>query len=281
MSNHRFSQVDVFADGAFTGNPLAVVHDADDVDAAVMQHVTRWTNLSEAAFLQSPTVPAADYRVRIFEPKTELSFAGHPTLGACAAWLDAGGVPQHPDEVVQQCGAGLVRIRRTADGLEFAAPPTTRHEPIAPDELERAMGALGLTATDLLASHWIDNGPGWMGLLLTDAHRVLAIGAPTDRYEHFDVGVVGLYPPGARDHGDVDVEVRAFFNDPSGAIREDPVTGSLNASVAQWLIGTGVLPRRYVARQTTGRVTIAEVEGDVWVGGATDVRVTGTIDLDR
>lgn len=279
MSTHRFSEVDVFADGAFTGNPVAVVHDADDLDTEAMQHLTRWTNLSEAAFLLAPTNPDADYRVRIFEPKHELPFAGHPTLGACAAWLAAGGVTRDADEIVQECGAGLVRLRRTADGLEFAAPPMIRHEPIVAADLDRALQALGLDSTDVVASHWIDNGPGWMGLQLVDAASVLAIEPPTGRYDHFDVGVVGLYSSGARDHGDGDIEVRAFFNDPNGSIREDPVTGSVNASIAQWLIGTGALPRRYTARQNTGRVTISEDEGTIWVGGVADVRVSGTVEL--
>lgn len=279
MTAYAFRQVDVFTNGAFTGNPLAVVHGADDVPTDVMQTVTRWTNLSEAAFLLAPSDPVADYRVRIFEPKSELPFAGHPTLGACAAWLDAGGVPHDPEIIVQECGSGLVSIKRTADGLAFAAPPMLRHEPIADDELQRALDALGLDVEDLVASHWIDNGPGWLGLLLNDAERVRAIGAPIGRRQHFDVGVAGLYPRGARDHGEIDLEVRAFFNDADGSIREDPVTGSLNASLAQWLIGVGYIEPFYTARQTTGRVTVGRDETVIWVGGAVDIRVTGSIDL--
>ncbi len=278
-SSHAFRQVDVFTDGLFTGNPLAVVHDADDLATDTMVTFTRWTNLSEAAFLLQPIDAAADYRVRIFEPKVELPFAGHPTLGACAAWLDAGGVPKTPHVIVQECGAGLVKIKRTADGLAFSAPPTLRHEPIADDELQRALDTLGLEADDVVASHWIDNGPGWMGLLLTDADRVLSIGTPVGRHQHFDVGVAGLYSSGARGHGDIDLEVRAFFNDSDGSIREDPVTGSLNASLAQWLIGRGTLGPIYTARQTTGRVSVEREEADIWVGGAVDIRIEGAVDL--
>ncbi len=276
MTVHAFRQVDVFANGEFTGNPLAVVHDADDVAADAMQTVTRWTNLSEAAFLLQPTDAGADYRVRIFEPKAELPFAGHPTLGACAAWLDAGGVPQRPGIVVQECGAGLIEIRVGRDGaLAFAAPPMTRHEPVDRADLDRAMRLLGLGPDDLVASHWIDNGPGWMGLQLVDAQRVLDIKTPTEPAQHFDVGVVGLHPQGSA----AAIEVRAFFNDPNGTIREDPVTGSLNASIAQWLLGNATLTSPYVARQTSGLVEISAADDQVWVGGRTAVRVSGSIDL--
>ena len=275
VSTHAFRQVDVFTRGAFTGNPVAIVHDADNVPAEEMGAITRWTNLSEAAFLREPSQRSADYRVRIFEPKAELPFAGHPTLGACAAWLDAGGVPQQPGVVVQECGAGLIEIRITDAGLAFAAPPMVRHEPVDSDTLSHALRLLGLTAGDIVASHWIDNGPGWMGVQLTNAQRVLDISMPTEPAAHFDVGVVGLYPAG----GDAAIEVRAFFNDPNGSIREDPVTGSLNASIAQWLLGNGALTAPYVAHQTSGRVTVEQSGGQIWIGGTTDVRVTGTVTL--
>lgn len=275
VSTQAFRQVDVFSRGAFTGNPVAIVHDADDVSTEEMQAITRWTNLSEAAFLLQPLQRSADYRLRIFEPKIELPFAGHPTLGACAAWLDAGGVPQQPGIVVQECGAGLIKIRITDAGLAFAAPPMIRHEPVETDTLARAMRLLGLTANDVVTSHWIDNGPGWMGLQLTDAQRVLDIPMPTEAAEHFDVGVVGLYPTGSN----AAIEVRAFFNDPNGSIREDPVTGSLNASIAQWMLGNGTLTAPYVAHQTSGRATVEQFDGQIWIGGTADVRVTGTIAL--
>ena len=275
VSTQAFRQVDVFARGAFTGNPVAIVHDADDVSTEEMQAITRWTNLSEAAFLLQPLQRSADYRLRIFEPKIELPFAGHPTLGACAAWLDAGGVPQQPGIVVQECGAGLIKICITDAGLAFAAPPMIRHEPVETDTLARAMRLLGLAANDVVTSHWIDNGPGWMGLQLTDAQRVLDIPMPTEAAEHFDDGVVGLYPTGSN----AAIEVRAFFNDPNGSIREDPVTGSLNASIAQWMLGNGTLTAPYVAHQTSGRATVEQFDGQIWIGGTADVRVTGTIAL--
>lgn len=275
MTTHRFSQVDVFADGAFTGNPLAVVHDADSIVAASMQHITRWTNLSEAAFLSAPTHPDADYRVRIFEPKHELPFAGHPTLGACAAWSHAGGVPKRDGVVVQECGAGLIEIRTVDQGFAFAAPSMIRHEPVADEDLERALDVLGLVAGNVIDAHWIDNGPGWIGLLLTDAASVLSIAAPTRQAHDFDVGVFGCHPEGS----DVALEVRAFFNDSNGVIREDPVTGSLNASAAQWLVANGTLTAPYIARQRSGRVLIQRFDDTIWVGGATDVRVSGTIEL--
>lgn len=275
VSTQAFRQVDVFSRGAFTGNPVAIVHDADDVSTEEMRAITRWTNLSEAAFLLQPLQRSADYRLRIFEPKIELPFAGHPTLGACAAWLDAGGIPQQPGIVVQECGAGLIKICITDAGLAFAAPPMIRHEPVETDTLARAMRLLGLTANDVVTSHWIDNGPGWMGLQLTDAQRVLDIPMPTEAAEHFDVGVVGLYPTGSN----AAIEVRAFFNDPNGSIREDPVTGSLNASIAQWMLGNGTLTAPYVAHQTSGRATVEQFDGQIWIGGTADVRVTGTIAL--
>ncbi len=276
MTHHRFSQIDVFASGSFTGNPLAVVHDADDVSAQVMQMVTRWTNLSEAAFLLAPSVPTADYRVRIFEPKTELPFAGHPTLGACAAWLAAGGIPKRDGVIVQECGAGLITIRRSASGhLAFAAPPMVRHEPVDPPDLGRALGLLSIDPADVVDSSWIDNGPGWMGLLLRSAQHVLDLPTPTGSAKHFDVGVVGLHPAAH----DTALEVRAFFNDSNGSIREDPVTGSLNASIGQWLLQNGVITAPYIASQTTGTVAVEESAGEIWVGGAVDVRVTGTIEI--
>ncbi|MBT4984807.1 MAG: PhzF family phenazine biosynthesis protein [Ilumatobacter sp.] len=276
MRTYRFDQVDVFAAGPFTGNPLAVLHQAQDLSATTMQTVTRWTNLSEVAFLLAPTVAAADYRVRIFEPKSELPFAGHPTLGACAAWLAAGGIPKRDGVIVQECGAGLIKIRQSASGaLAFAAPPMTRHEPVDANDLDRVLDVLGIDAADVVDSSWIDNGPGWMGLLLSSAQHVLGLPAPTATASHFDVGVVGLHPVGHV----ATIELRAFFNDPNGSIREDPVTGSLNASVAQWLLAMGIVEAPYVAAQTTGSISVEQADGEIWVGGVADVRVSGTIEL--
>ena len=276
MRTYRFDQVDVFASGPFTGNPLAVIHDAESLSAAMMQTVARWTNLSEAAFLLAPTAAEADYRVRIFEPKSELPFAGHPTLGACAAWLAAGGNPKRDGVIVQECKAGVINIRQSASGsLAFEAPPMIRHEPVDANDLEPVLDVLGIDAADVVDSSWIDNGPGWMGLLLSSARRVLALPAPTGTTDHFNVGVVGLHPASAG----AAVELRAFFNDPNGSIREDPVTGSLNASVAQWLLAMGIVDAPYVAAQTTGRVSVEQADEKIWIGGATEMRVSGVIKL--
>lgn len=275
---HRFSQVDVFATGGFAGNPVAVVHDAAELSTDQMLAITSWTNLSETTFLLAPTTPEADYRVRIFCPGRELPFAGHPTLGTCAAWLAGGGQPGHPDLIVQECGAGLVPIRPTGERLAFAAPPLVRSGPVDDAELDDRLAALGLERHDIVDAAWIDNGPGWMGILLESADAVLSLTPPTGILPGFDVGVVGPHPPGS----DFAVEVRAFFVEATGAVREDPVTGSLNASVAQWLGATGRLTPPYVARQGTalgraGRIFVEASDGELWIGGDTTLTITGEI----
>jgi PhzF family phenazine biosynthesis protein len=259
----RFSQLDVFAGaGPLSGNPLAVVHGAEDLSDAQMGRFARWTNLSETTFLLPPTDRGADYRVRIFTPTTELPFAGHPTLGSAWAWLQGGGVPRDAGVVVQQCGVGLVRIRRDGERLAFAAPPRRRSGPLDEALLARIARILQLQPSAIVAHQHCNNGPGWVAVMLADGAQVRALRprfGPED--QQFELGIVG---PG----GDgVDFEVRAFFPGASG-IAEDPVTGSLNAALAQWLIGEGRAPARYVAAQGSGRVLI-EAEGDtVWVGGA-------------
>lgn len=272
-----FRQVDVFTDVPFGGNPLAVVLDADGLTDAQLQRFAAWTNLSETTFVLPPTEPKADYRVRIFTPVQELPFAGHPTLGTCHSWLEAGGAPARPDEIVQQCGAGLVRLRRVGDGLAFAAPPLVRSGPVDATLVERIAGALGIETAEIVDARWVDNGPGWVGVLLTDADAVLALRPSTI---DLDVGVVGPYPPGAAEA----IEVRAFFPK-DGTMVEDPVTGSLNASVAQWLLDSGRLTAPYVASQGTalgrsGRVHVRrDDDGTIWVGGVTTTRVTGTVEF--
>jgi PhzF family phenazine biosynthesis protein len=269
-----FAQVDVFATEPYRGNPVAVVLDGEGLDDATMQQLASWTNLSETTFVLPPTRPEADYRVRIFTPSAELPFAGHPTLGTCHAWLaHTGG---HRDRVVQECGAGLVEIRRTPDGLAFAAPPLVRSGPVEPALLDRAVDALGLEHDEVLDAQWVDNGPGWLAVLLESAERALAIDpGPTDLD---DIGVVGFHPPGAPEA----IEVRAFFRATGGALGEDPVTGSLNAAVAGWLLGSGRLRAPYVARQGTaigraGRVHVSQdAGGTIWVGGATSTMFEGT-----
>lgn len=268
----RFHQIDVFSEQPCLGNPVAVVRDADGLDTDAMQRFAAWTNLSETTFLLAPTTPDADYRVRIFAPDRELPFAGHPTLGSCHAWLDG----DERDRVVQECGAGLVELRRIDGRLAFAAPPLVRSGP--PDEalVAEVAAALGVQRGEIVAAAWLDNGPGWVGVQLASAEAVLAapVAVPAS---HGDVGLVGLHPPGAPEA----IEVRAFFG-VVGQAQEDPVTGSLNASVAEWLLKRGALEPPYVARQGTamgraGRVHVSRDGDTVWIGGATTTVVSGTV----
>lgn len=277
---HGFSQVDVFASDGFSGNPLAVIHDAAGISTDEMLRITAWTNLSEATFLVPAKHDDADYRVRIFCPGRELPFAGHPTLGTCAAWLAAGGVPKRPDRIVQECGAGLVPIRPDGDLLAFAAPPMTRTGPIEPGLLAERLEQLGLTAADVVAAAWIDNGPGWMGILLASAADVLDVQLPAATIPGFDLGLVGPHPVGA----ECALEVRGLFADAAGQVREDPVTGSLNASAAQWLIGLGRVEAPYVAAQGTaigrrGRIHVEHDDNDIWIGGQSVIKIHGTITI--
>jgi PhzF family phenazine biosynthesis protein len=278
MTERRFSQLDVFTTVPLRGNPLAVVHDAQGLTDAQMAAMARWTNLSETTFLLPPDDPEADYRVRIFTPGGELPFAGHPTLGSCHAWLAAGGVPRDAAVVVQQCGVGRVRVRRdaTPDGqrLAFAAPALRRTGPVEPTLRAQAVAALGLADAQVLRLEWIDNGPGWMGALLADAATVLALQPDFAAMRGLKLGVVGPHPAGA----ECQFEVRAFV--PGLGVPEDPVTGSLNAGLAQWLIGAGLAPEAYVAAQgaalgRAGRVHVQREGADVWIGGAVCPVVTG------
>jgi len=273
---YRFSQVDVFGSGPCSGNPVAVVLDADGLDDEEMQRFARWTNLSETTFMLPSSDPGADYRVRIFTPVLELPFAGHPTLGTCHAWLEAGGEPRDPGEIVQECGAGLVRIRRGEEGLAFAAPALVRSGPASAEDAAKVAAVLDLDPAEMLAVEWVDNGPGWLAVLLESAERVLELrpGALD-----FDLGVVGFHPEGA----EAAIEVRAFFP-VNGVAMEDPVTGSLNASVAQWLLGSGRLAAPYIATQggaigRAGRVHVSHEGGMVWVGGRTETVIRGTLDM--
>ncbi|WP_116205820.1 PhzF family phenazine biosynthesis protein [Amycolatopsis circi] len=270
----KFTQVDVFTDELTRGNALAVVHGADALSDERMAAFARWTNLSETTFLLEPSDPAADYRVRIFTPHGELPFAGHPTLGSARAWLAAGGEPK-AERLVQECGAGLVRVRRDGDRLAFAAPPLRRGGPVDEADLAVVKRGLGLGDADVLDARWADNGPGWVALLLRDAATVLAIEPDFGVLGSFKVGVAGAQPAGA----DTAFEVRAFSD-----VVEDPVTGSLNAALGQWLIGDGIAPESYVAAQGTrlgrrGRVHVERDGDDVWVGGETVVGIRGEVDL--
>jgi PhzF family phenazine biosynthesis protein len=271
----EFSQVDVFSRAGLGGNPVAVVHAADGVSDEEMQTFARWTNLSETTFLLSPTDPAADYRLRIFTPSSELPFAGHPTIGSSHAWLEAGGEPAAADRIVQECAAGLVALRRTPR-LAFAAPPLTRSGPVSDDDRERIVRALRITHDDVVDLAWVDNGPGWVGVLLHDADAVLTL-EPDWAVLDLDVGVVG-----PRTDGDTACEVRALCPLSTG-ITEDPVTGSLNAGIGQWLAGS-VLPTSYVAAQGTvigrsGRVHVDREGDDVWIGGDATTVIHGEVSL--
>lgn len=277
MRSRRFTQVDVFTTVPYAGNPVAVVLDAGGLDAEAMQQFARWTNLSEAAFLLPPRDSAADYRVRIFTPASELPFAGHPTLGSCHAWAEAGGSSHLQDTFVQECGAGLVVVRRTRDGLAFAAPPLVRSGSVDPGLLAQVADALNVERTTILDAEWVDNGPGWLGVLLDSADAVLAV---RPGVIDLDVGIVGPYPAGSPE----DFEVRAFFR-VDGRTVEDPVTGSLNAALAGWLIRTGRTTAPYTARQGTalgrrGRVHVTQDdEGVIWTGGGTLTCINGHVQL--
>jgi len=277
MSTRAFRQVDVFTGMPLLGNPVAVVHDAVGISTQQMHAFTSWTNLSEATFLLPPTDPEADYRVRIFCPGRELPFAGHPTLGTCHAWLEAGGIPKG-DVIVQECGAGLVRIRRDGDLLSFAAPPLQRGGPLDETDVERIARGLGLERADIVDHQWCDNGPGWRAVLLESAERVIALRPDPVLLAGLDIGVVGPHSSGT-----VDYEVRAFFPGNSG-LTEDPVTGSLNAALAQWLIGSGRAPGSYLAAQGTamgrgGRIHVILEGDDIWIGGQSVTVVTGGVSL--
>lgn len=274
----RFSQVDVFTRTPLLGNPVAVVHDADGLTDEQMAAFARWTNLSETTFLLAPTDPEADYRLRIFTPGGELPFAGHPALGSAHAWLEAGGAPKGAD-LVQECGVGLVSIRR-GERLAFAAPDLLRDGPVEDELLRRITAALGLAPDEVLGARWCDNGPGWVGLRLASADAVLAV-RPDFAALPEEVGIVGPYPEGS----ECAVEVRALCR-PALGLSEDPVTGSLNAALAQWLTSDGTLPPSYVASQGTavhrrGRVHVETDEaGVIWVGGDTVTVIAGTVGVD-
>jgi PhzF family phenazine biosynthesis protein len=270
----QFRQVDVFTDTPYAGNPVAVVLGADGLSDEQMQQFANWTNLSETTFVLAPRDAAADYLVRIFTGSRELPFAGHPTLGTCHAWLEAGGRPSHPGAVIQECGAGLITVRRTEAGLAFAAPPLVRSGPVEEPIAERVAQGLNVPRRDIVDIAWADNGPGWVAVLLASAEAVLAV---KPGVLDLDVGVAGLYPDGSPEA----LEVRAFT--PMVTSAEDPVTGSLNASLGQWLLGSGRLASPYVASQGTvigrrGRVHVSQdPDGQVWVGGGTVTCISGTV----
>jgi PhzF family phenazine biosynthesis protein len=274
--------VDVFTDAPFGGNPVAVVLDGEGLDDDSMLRVARWTNLSETTFVLPPTQAGADYQVRILTPAGELPFAGHPTLGTCHAWLEAGGQPAQDDVVVQQCAAGLVQLQRNANRLAFAAPPLVRSGPVDPEIVSTALAAVDVPPSSLVEATWADNGPGWIAFLVdsVDAVRAARAGRLPAGYERVKIGLVAHHPTGAR----AAIEVRAFFPQ-DGILNEDPVTGSLNASVAQWLLGSARLTAPYVASQgaalgRSGEIHVSQdPDGTVWIGGGTRTLINGSIEI--
>jgi len=272
---HPFAQVDVFSPELYQGNPVAVILEADGLEDEAMQRIATWTNLSETTFVLSPTDEAADYRLRIFTPAGELPFAGHPTLGSARAWLENGGVPNAVGAIVQECGAGLVRLRHDGDLLSFAAPPTVRTGPLEDEYLSRVVHAFGLDPARVVGHQWVDNGPGWAVIQLATAEEVLALSPDFTELPDAMVGAVGAYPEGSP-HA---FELRSFA--PRVNVFEDPVCGSMNASVAQWLTGAGVAPERYTVSQgqvvgRSGEIAISVERGQVWVGGTTTVLFRGS-----
>ena len=319
MQQRPFKQIDVFTATPYFGNPLAVVLDGSGLDDAAMQRFACWTNLSETTFVLPPTHSAADYRVRIFTPGGELPFAGHPTLGSCHAWLEAGGQPKSKEFIVQECAKGLIKIRCNADSsqLAFAAPSLTRSAPTN-DVLMHVARALGINAEQVTAAQLLDNGPIWLGLLLDSPDTVLQLQPNHQALATLGikVGVAGIYtlptsPLIARtnreakafeqttagkapDFGEslqanleesleINLEVRAFAA--CMGINEDPVTGSLNASLAQWLMDDGLMLKHYTASQGVcmGREGLVDLhqdtQGQVWVGGKSVTCVSGVVTL--
>lgn len=274
----KYSEVDVFSPTAYLGNPLAVVHDAEGLTIEEMQRFAKWTNLAETTFLLQPEDPAADYRVRIFSAAQEFPFAGHPTLGSAHAWLEAGGVPKNNGTIVQECGAGLVAVRVENQRLAFAAPPLTRFEPVEESFIHKVAAALGVSREHIVDASWLVNGPEWIGVRLSTAQEVLLLNPDPADLGTLCLGVVGPHLPGH----ETQFEVRAFVGgDP---VWEDPVTGSLNAGLAQWMTATGVADRRYIAAQGTvigyhGRVHVAIENGEIWVGGDVTSCVRGEVNL--
>ena len=278
MKTRPYSEVDVFSAEPYRGNALAVVHDAGGLSAEEMQRFAAWTNLSETTFLLPPNRPEADYRVRIFTGKEELPFAGHPTLGSARAWLDAGGRPRAKGTVLQECAAGVIPVRVEQDRLAFEAPPLTRYGPVDEPLLTRVAEVLRIPRQEIRDAAWLVNGPQWIGIRLASAQDVLNLQPEPGKAGNLEIGVVGPYGAGA----EAAFEVRAFVGgDP---VWEDPVTGSLNAGLAHWLVDTALAAPPYTASQGTvlgrrGRVHISRRDGRIWVGGRATGCITGTVRL--
>jgi len=277
----RFHQIDVFGSGQFAGNPVAVVVDGEGLSREEMARFASWTNLSEAAFLLPARAKTADYRVRIFSLTRERPFAGHPTLGSCQAWLSSGGRPKRNDKVIQECGAGLVPVRHAATGLAFAAPPITHSSSVDDQSLEQLASILRIHRDEIVDSRWASE---WIAVLLRDADTVLAIEPDFGGFRggaSLNVGIVGPYAEGS----ECAFEVRALFSDGRGELREDPASGGLNASLAQWLFATGRAKSPYVVSQGTGvgrksRLHMSmDADGKIWVGGSTTICISGEVEI--
>lgn len=274
-TSYKFHQLDVFSNQPLLGNALAVVHEAERLSAQTIRAFARWTNLSETTFLLPPSHPEADYRVVIMTPEGELPFAGHPTLGSCFAWLRAGGKPKSPSVVVQECGVGLVKIRRGGDRLSFAAPPRKRTGNLDEATLSHVVACLGIKDSEVVRHQWVDNGPGWCAVMLDSAARVLEL-KPDFAKMKIPMGVVAPQPRSS----DTDYEVRAFV--PSLGIPEDPVTGSFNAGLGQWLMESGLAKDHMVIAQGTalqrrGRVYLDRIDNEIWVGGHVVICIEGSV----
>lgn len=280
MPTFAFKQLDVFSNVPLKGNPLAVVLGADSLSDQQMADFAKWTNLSETTFLLTPRDPRADYRVRIFTTLKELPFAGHPTLGSCQAWLQAGGVAKGA-EIIQECEIGLVRVRRQGDELAFIAPPLLRSGAVEAPLLERVRLGLGLAPGAIVRSQWVDNGAGWLAVMLAERTQVLDLQPDYSQLMGLAVGVIAPCDP-VRDDVEAHFEVRAFIA--GDGAQEDPATGSLNAGVAQWLLSEGLAPERYVVSQGTaigraGRLRIERQGDEIWVGGAVVACIEGRLQL--
>jgi PhzF family phenazine biosynthesis protein len=280
MHSFDFKQVDVFSRVALKGNPLAVVFAADELSDERMAAFATWTNLSETTFILEPQDPRADYRVRIFTTAKELPFAGHPTLGTCHAWLEAGGVPKG-EEIIQECGVGLVRVRRQGAELAFLAPPLLRTGPVDADLVERVRLGLGLERGAIVRAQWVDNGAGWLAVMLDNRQQVLDLKPDHGQMLGLAVGVIAPWNP-ERDGDDAQFEVRAFIS--GDGMPEDPATGSLNAGVAQWLLKEGLAPSSYVVSQgltmgRAGRIQVEKLGDEIWIGGAVVTCISGTLNL--
>jgi len=278
VKKYAFHQLDVFSNEPLFGNPLAVVHEANDLSESQMVQFANWTNLSESTFLLNPTNELADYKLRIFTPSSELAFAGHPTLGSCYAWLNKGGVPKNKDIIIQECGVGLIKIRRNGERLSFLAPKLLKTGPLDQTTLNTISKGIGIPVEDIAHHQWVDNGAGWCAVMLKTASQVLAIKPNVEYLKTLKLGVIGPHPT---DH-EHDFEVRAFVI-PFG-IHEDPVTGSLNAGIATWLINSGLSKDSYSVSQGTalgrkGKIYIEAINNEIWVGGEVVNCIEGEVRL--